>query len=103
MQAIIPVVTKKYIGSRFCANELFTADGDKKLIFPVMLEEVDLNSSDQAKGVKFVISSINWTMFRQGVDDYDKSLKALITGMRDKGETSGLVVWLEIMFVMLNW
>ena len=32
--AIIPIITQKYIGSQFCMNELYTADSDKKLIFP---------------------------------------------------------------------
>ena len=27
--AIIPIITKKYMESRFCMNELYTADGDK--------------------------------------------------------------------------
>ena len=75
MQAIIPVITQKYIGSRFCIKELYTADGDKKCIFPVIYEDVDFDSTDTGKGVKFVISSINWTMFRPGRDDYDKSLR----------------------------
>ena len=38
-----------------------------------------------AKGVKFVISSINWTMCRPGVDDYPCSLEKLVSSMRDQG------------------
>ena len=86
LQAIIPVITQKYIGSRFCINELYTADGDKKHIFPVMYEDVDFDSTDAGKGIKFVISSINWTMFRPRRDDYDKSLRVLVQGMREKGK-----------------
>ena len=82
---IVPVITQKYIGSRYCVNELYTADGDKKLIFPVMFEDVDLNSTEAARGIKFVISGINWSMCRPGVDDYMTSVQKLISGMKEKG------------------
>ena len=42
--AIIPIITQKYVSSRFCMNELYTADGDKKAIFPIMYEDVDFVS-----------------------------------------------------------
>ena len=83
--SIIPIITQKYIGSRFCMNELYTADGDKKLIFPIMYEDVDLSSSEAGRAVKFIISGINWTMFRPGKDDYVDSLQKLIKGMKEKG------------------
>lgn len=38
-----------------------------------------------AKGVKFVISGINWTMCRPGVDDYSLSIEKLVDSMREKG------------------
>jgi DNA-binding beta-propeller fold protein YncE len=50
-----------------------------------MFEDVDFSLSESAKGVKFVISGINWTMCRPGVDDYTISLEKLIASMRDKG------------------
>ena len=83
--AIIPILTQKYIGSRFCMNELYTADGDKKLIFPIMYEDVDLSTTEAGRAVKFIISGINWTMFRPGKDDYIDSLHKLIKGMKEKG------------------
>ena len=93
--AIIPVITQKYIDSRFCMNELYTADGDKKLVFPIMYENVDLASSETGRAVKFIVSGINWTMFRPGVDDYGGSLQKLIEGMkermREKGQLIGFV------------
>lgn len=78
------MITTKYLSSRFCINELYTADGDKKLVFPIILEDVDFSSSDTAMGVKFVISSINWTWMRPK-DDYYTSLHKFIDGMRAKG------------------
>ena len=84
-QAIIPVLTPKYIASRYCLNELYTADGDKKLIFPIIYQDVDFNASDTAMGVKFVISSINWTWCRPDQDDYDTNIYKFMAGMRAKG------------------
>lgn len=84
-RALIAVITEKYISSRFCSSELYTADGDRKLIFPVIYEEVDFRASDTGMGVKYVISGINWTMFRPRIDDYVTSLCKLVEGLRDKG------------------
>ena len=84
--AIIPIITKKYIESRFCMNELYAADGDKKLIFPIMYEDVDLASTEGGRALKFIVSGINWTMFRPGQDDYSDSLQKLIKGMKEKGQ-----------------
>ena len=82
---IIPIITDKYINSRYCMNELYTADSDKKLIFPVMYEDVELASTEGGRALKFIVSSINWTMFRPGKDDYAVSLQSLIKGMKLKG------------------
>lgn len=85
-QALIPVVTNKYVASRFCKGELYTADSDKKLIFPVFLEDVDLSASELSRGVKYIIAGINWTFFRSGLEDYTVSLTKLIQGMKEKGK-----------------
>ena len=83
--AIIPIITQKYISSRFCMNELYTADGDKKAIFPIMYEDVDFVSTEAGRALKFIISGINWTMFRPGKEEYSDSLQKLIKGMKEKG------------------
>ena len=85
--AIIPIVTHKYLGSRYCMNELYTADAEKKAIFPIVYEDVDLTSTESGRGLKYTISGINWTMFRPGKDDYDDSLQKLIKGMNEKGSS----------------
>ena len=87
--AIIPVITRKYIDSRFCMNELYTADGDKKMIFPIMYENVDLASTESGRALKFIVSGINWTMFRTGLDDYSDSLQKLIEGMKERMREKG--------------
>ena len=48
------------------------------MIFPVMFENVDFGASELAHGVKFVISGVNWTMCRPGVDDGSKSMMVSI-------------------------
>lgn len=102
--AIIPVITQKYIDSRFCMNELYTADGDKKLIFPIMYEtNVDLVSTEAGRAVKFIVSGINWTMFRPGLDDYSDSLQKLIKGMKESLKGQGFEldansVWVYVVF-----
>ena len=72
--------------SRYCVNELYAADGDQKIIFPIMFSDVDFGVSETARGVKFVVSGINWTMCRPGVDDYALSIEKLSKAIREKGE-----------------
>ena len=67
-------------------SQLYTADGDKKLIFPIMFEDIDFDASESGQGVKFVISAVNWTMCRSGVDDYNNSISRLMIGMKAKGK-----------------
>lgn len=50
-----------------------------------MFEDVDFSSTEAGHGVKFVISGVNWTMFRPDVDDYNTSISRLMQGMKDKG------------------
>ena len=64
-----------------------------------MYEDVDFES---AAGVKFVISGVNWTMCRPGVDEYDDALSKLMQGMRVKGTTfltSEIGLWLSSLYV----
>ena len=50
-----------------------------------MFEDVDFSTNELARGVKFVISGVNWTMCRPGVDDYNSAISKLIQGMKEKG------------------
>ena len=65
--------------------QLYTADGDKKSVFPIVFEDVSLEESEAGRGVKFVISGVNWTMCRPGVDDYNHAISRLMQGMKDRG------------------
>ena len=49
-----------------------------------MLETIDFNTSERARGVKYAIGSINWTMFGTGYD-YQMSLERLVQGMKEHG------------------
>ena len=73
-----------YLIGCFC-TQLYTADGDKKAIFPIMIEDVDFGTNELARGVKFVISGVNWTMCRPGMDDYNSAISKLMQGMKEKG------------------
>ena len=63
-------------------SELYAADNNQKKIFPVIFSDTDFSLSDSAKGVTFVIGSINWTMLRPGIDDYGQSLEKLICAIK---------------------
>ena len=83
-RAIIVVITQKYLGSRYCTSEMYQANSDQKAIFPVFLQDVDFTITETARGVKYVISGISWTMFRP-TDDYNASLVKLINGLKESG------------------
>jgi len=51
----------------------------------VFLQDVDFGITETARGVKYVISGINWTMFRPNLDDYNASLTKLIDGLKRNG------------------
>ena len=61
------------------------ADSNMKLIFPLFFEDADLSANELTRGVKFIISGINWTMFRPGIEDYNVSLGKLIQGLKEQG------------------
>lgn len=84
--ALIALITHKYIRSKYCKNEMFMADLTHKSIFPIFLEKVDFNSSEDA-GVLYTISSINWIMLTSGMAGYDAAFSQLLEGMKSKGVT----------------
>ena len=61
-QALIAVISNKYIMSRYCKSELYTANGDQKHTFPVIVENVDFSGTERARRVKYVVAGINWTI-----------------------------------------
>lgn len=51
-----------------------------------MYEDVDFGTIEGGQGIKFVVSSVNWTMCRPELDDYNNSISKLIQGMKEKGK-----------------
>ena len=67
---IIAVITDKYVGSAYCRNELFMAEGEQKKIIPVIFEASVLDRKDKDwLGIKYTINSLNWVM----VNRYDSN------------------------------
>ena len=48
-----------------------------------------MDKDKTSQGVKFTISSINWTMCREGRDDYNSSISRLIQDMKERGRRGG--------------
>ena len=87
-KGLVCVITHKYLASKYCASELYVADGDHKELFPVFLEDVDFTGhGERGHGVKYAISGINWTFCRPE-DDYAAAVQRLVVGMREKGEAN---------------
>lgn len=84
--ALLCILSRKYIHSRYCTSELYTANADGKLIFPVLYDEINFSENERSRGVKYVVSGLNWTMMRPGKDEYQLAQEKLIKGMKDKGE-----------------
>ena len=61
----------------------------------MIVENVDFSSTERARGVKYVVSGINWTMFRPGYDDYQSSLDKLVSGMKEQGVYKLLFVYTQ--------
>ena len=64
----------------------------ERLFFPVIFSNADFSVSDTAKGIKFVIGSINWTMCRPGIDNYGQSVEKMVAAIRKKGKTIIIII-----------
>lgn len=63
-RALLCVLTNKYINSRNCRGELFYAN-EKKLIFPVLYEDIAWDKDANSRGVGYVVNSFNRAEFRR--------------------------------------
>ena len=97
-KGLIAVITQKYLSSQFCTAELYTTNSDRKRLFPIILEDIDFSSSERARGVKYAIGAINWTMFRPAFDDYATSLERLVQGMKEQGLGNCNTVHVVVLF-----
>ena len=83
-KALIAVLTKKYVSSRFCKSELYVACTNQKPIFPVIREEGwDVSVDKECEGVKYMTAASNWVTFLP-TDDYGVAIKRLIAGLKGR-------------------
>ena len=88
---LIAVVTAKYVSSRYCKAELYTALDTSKQIFPIIYDDITTwRHTEAGAGVRYVITPYNWTMFRPSVDNYESSLSKLLEALGTKN-TSKMV------------
>ena len=81
-KALIAVLTKKYVSSRFCKSELYVACTNQKPIFPVIREKGwDVSVDKECEGVKYVTAASNWVSFLP-TDDYGSAIQRLIAGLK---------------------
>ena len=84
--SLIAVITKKYVGSLFCKNELYVAHDKKKDVFPLIYDE-DWKTATGCDGVEYIISAMNWTFFPGGRRDSD-SLQKLVSALSGEESTN---------------
>ena len=80
-RALIPVLTRKYVQSRYCKGELYVANSQKKVLLPVIYED-GWDEGEEGAGVNYIVAAFNWAFFRPNKDDYQESLNRLIHGAK---------------------
>ena len=80
-RALIPVLTRKYVQSRYCKGELYVAYDEKKAILPVVYED-GWDEGKEGAGVNYIVTAFNWALFRPNKDDHQNSLKKLVEGAK---------------------
>ena len=80
-RALIPVLTKKYVQSRYCKGELYVAYDENKVLLPVIYED-GWDEGEKGAGVNYVVKAFNWAFFRPNRDNYQESLNRLINGAK---------------------
>ena len=84
-KALIAVLTKKYVSSRFCKSELYVACTNQKPIFPLIREKGwdSVSVDKECEGVKYMIAASNWVSFLP-TDDYGSAIQRLIAGLKGR-------------------
>ena len=86
-RALIPILTKKYVHSRYCKGELYVANGQNKILLPVIYED-GWEEGEEGAGVHYIVAAYNWAFFRPNQDDHQESINKLISGAKLKlGDT----------------
>ena len=82
-RALIPILTKKYVHSRYCKGELYVANGQEKVLLPVIYED-GWDEGEEGAGVNYIVAAYNWALFRPDRDDFQSSLEKLVHGIKLK-------------------
>ena len=88
--ALIAILTKNYISSKFCKGELHIAWRNQKPIFPVVCEEgwdAAVVPEECSEGVKYMKAACNLVRFLPS-DDYAAALQELLENVNKQGVTS---------------
>ena len=86
-KALIGVLTKNYISSRFCKSELYFGRCTQKPIFPVVREpgwDEEVVSEECSKGVKYMKAACTLVRFLPS-DDYGAALQELLENVSKQG------------------
>ena len=75
-KVFIAVLTKKYVKSRYCKSELYIAEAEDKLVFPVVYED-GWESGTLGQSVKKVVENISYAWFQSTRRDYEVQLSSL--------------------------
>ena len=82
-RALVSILTKKYVHSRYCKGELYVANSREKILLPVIYED-GWDEGEEGAGVNYIVAAYNWAFFRPNKDDYKSSLEKLVHGIKLK-------------------
>ena len=82
-RALVPILTKKYVHSRYCKGELYVANSGEKILLPVIYED-GWDEGEEGAGVNYIVAAYNWAFFRPNKDDHKSSLDKLVHGIKLK-------------------
>ena len=82
-RALVAILTRKYVHSRYCKGELYVANSQEKVLLPVIYED-GWNVGEEGAGVNYIVAAYNWAFFRPNRDDYQESLEKLVHGIKLK-------------------
>ena len=84
-KAVMAVITRKYIESKFCDMELCHAQIKGKEKLSILYEKIDFNGSDKAQKLDMVIPRNQHIHFQQGEDDFATFLDKVVEVLKAKG------------------
>ena len=84
-QAFIPILTKKYVHTRYCVGQLYVACREEKDLLPVVYEDGWDEGEEGARVFSIVAHHRQKVYFRPDKDDYQESLGVLVHNAKSVG------------------